>query len=238
MPYIAPAIPDFKAQFVRDFPYAVPLTGPGGGSGAVVAATNNGPNNAINSLTVTAPGANYPKVPDIIIYGGGGVGALAQAVLTSKALTGATLLAGGYGYTLLSAVTVYISNGLGDNSKVKEAVTDYDIVSAFGAALDFNMTQSLWGSQSAYTRAVNLLAAHYLCLNVQAGGTGLGGKAEWLTQAKTVGNVTESYNIPDRIMRSPFLAKLSKTTYGAQFLELVSPLLIGNYGAFPRRTLP
>jgi hypothetical protein len=100
------------------------------------------------------------------------------------------------------------------------------------------MTRNLSGSQAAFTYAYDLLAAHYLCESLQASGTGLGGKAEWLTNSKTVGNVSESYQIPPRVLNSPFLSKLSRTTYGAQFLELFSVQLIGNMQSFYRPTAP
>jgi hypothetical protein len=50
--------------------------------------------------------------------------------------------------------------------------------------------------------------------------------------------VSEDFDIPKRILNSPYLSKLSKTTYGAQFLELVSPQPIANFQTFYRQTLP
>ena len=236
MPYIAPAIPDFKAQFVRDFPYAVPLSAKGGGSGAVVTATTNGANQSVDSLTIVNGGTGYPTTAnlEILIYGLG-FGAVAKGTVVGGALTAVTIVNGGYGYAL--PPTVYVAPGSADDTN-EDKVTDRDIINAFNATQNFNFSQTLFGSQAAYTFAFNLLAAHYLCETLQNAMAGISGKAEWITQAKTVGNVTESYNIPDRIMRSPYLSKLSKTTYGAQFLELVSPQLIGNMVAMHRPSLP
>ncbi len=238
MAYALPSIPDFKSQFVRDFPFAVPLSG--GGYGARVDPVLGGANNGLAGLTLVDGGYDYPakKVPSIIIYGGGGVGARASLTVTSGEITAVALILAGYGYTFTqSPPTVYISNGEGDNTDIK-SVTDYDIVAAFNAARAFNMTQSLLSSQQTFTYAYNLLTAHYLCENIRAGGAGLNGKAEWLTNAKTVGNVTESFSIPDRVLKSPYLSKLSKTMYGAQFLELMSPQLIGNMASYHRQALP
>lgn len=234
MALVLPTISEFKAQFVRDFPYATPAAKPGMVRAEGVAAISS--DGVVTGIAVTAPGSGYvtTQPPSVVIYGGGGVGALANATVVGSAVTAITLTNPGFGY--VTAPVVYVSLG-GDNTD-NEKITDFDLARAYTAAVQFNISQALFGTQAAFSYAVNLLAAHYLCQTVQAGATGLGGKAEWLTNAKTIGNVTESYAIPERVLRSPYLAKLSKTTYGAQFLELVSPLLIGNFQAFHGITHP
>jgi hypothetical protein len=215
---------------------AVPLLG--GGSGAVLTPTIGAiPDGGILSIVITNGGSGYPAVPTVIAQGGGGIGSTITAAIIAGVVTSVSIIRPGYGYGTTVLPTLYVSNGLGDNTD-NNRVTDYDIASAQNKAMAFNMTSALWGSQASFTTAYNLLAAHYLCEDLLAGGMGLNGKAEWLTQSKTVGNVTESYAIPDRILKSPYLSKLSKTTYGAQFLELVSPQLIGNVLSFHRDTLP
>lgn len=239
MSYVLPTVPDFKSQFpVRDFPYAVPVTG--GGSGASATPTVGGAKSGLLAWALGSGGAAYPanKVPDGIVQYGGGFGATVRITVVGGVITAIAAVNPGYGYTdTANPPLLYISNGLGDNTD-KTKVTDFDIAGAQAKALGYNMTQALFSSQQAFTLAYGLLAAHYLCETLLAAGTGLGGKAEWLTNAKTVGNVSESYSIPDRILKSPILSKLSKTTYGAQFLELVSPQLIMNAGTFHRRGLP
>jgi hypothetical protein len=228
--YQLPVVTDFKTQYpVRDFPYGVPPTG--GGSGALAVPTIGGAGNGITSWTVSVGGTGYPanKVPDGIVQYGGGYGATVVVTITAGAVSGVAVANPGYGYVdQVNLPQLYISNGLGDNSNA-DKVSDFDIAGAQAKAMLFNVAQGIFASQAAFTTAYNLLSAHYLCETLLAAGTGLSGKAEWLTNSKTVGNVTESYAIPDRIMRSPYLSKLSKTTYGSQFLELVSPQLIGNF---------
>lgn len=237
MAYQLPGIADFKGQFpLRDFPYAVPVF-PEGGSGATATLTVGGPNNSIATAVVTAGGAGYPKAPTVIVFWGKGTGAILRAALTADAVTGLTIVNPGYGYTDPSTLSVYFSPGTGDNTIVSK-VTDYDIAKALRAAIQFNMSQAIWGSQAAFTYAYCLLTAHYLCENAIASGAGLGGQSEWVRNSKTVGDVTDSFNIPDRVMRSPFLSKISKTTYGSQFLELISPVLVGNFQSYHRCTLP
>lgn len=234
MSYRFPTLLDFKTQFVRDFPYATPALS-FGIVGAEAEASIGG-YGVVTGVTVTAGGCGYSTnpVPGVVIYGGGGIGAKATAVVAGGAVVLINLISGGYGYS--EAPLVYLTLS-GDNT-MTEKVTDYDLVNAFTAAAQFNTTRDLFASQSSYSYAINLLAAHYLCQTVAAGSTGLFGKAEWLTRTKTVGNVSETYEIPERILKSPYLSKLSKTTYGAQFLELMSPQLIGNMKTFHRATLP
>lgn len=237
MAYQLPGIADFKAQFpARDFPYAVPLL-PAGGSGAAALLTIGGPNNSVVTAAVTAGGTSYPAVPTVIVFWGKGTGALLTAVLTGTVVTGLNIVQPGYGYTDPSTLAVYFSPGTGDNT-ILSKVTDYDIAKALRSAIQFNMSQALWGSQAAYTYAYCLLAAHYLCVNAQASGAGLGGQSEWVRNSKTAGDVTDSFSIPDRVLRSPFLSKISRTTYGAQFLELVAPSLVANFQSYHRCTLP
>jgi hypothetical protein len=231
--FVLPTIPDFKSQFQRDFPFATPLS-KSGVVGAEASASING-SGEVSVITVTEAGSGYTGlVPAVVIYGGGGISAAALATITTGAVASIAVTKPGFGYQKVPRV--YIPVG-GDNTD-NEKVTDYDLARAFNAAEGFNASPSFFSTQSAYTYANNLLAAHYLCENLQASGVGLGGKAEWLTQSKTVGNVSEAYAIPDRVLKSPFLAKLSKTTYGAQFLELVSPQLIGNIKSFHGVTHP
>lgn len=232
--YLPPTIGDFKAQFVRDFPYATPLAP----KNVVVAeaTANLNASGEVASITVVDGGSGYSstQTPSVILYGGGGLGAAANAVVTSGVITGFTMVKLGAGYR--TPPSVYVASG-GDNTN-SEKVTDYDLARAITMATGFNVTQELFSSQAAYTTAYCLLAAHYLCETLLNSASGLSGRAEWLTQSKTVGNVTESFSIPQRVINSPYLSKLSKTTYGAQFLELVSPQLVGNFQSFHRTTLP
>lgn len=234
MAYLLPSIADFKTQFVRDFPFATPASVVGVVGATATASVDDA--GAVTAIAVDTAGSGLSNTsaPSVVVYGGGGVGALASATVSAGSVTAIAVDSGGYGYTV--APQVYVALG-GDNT-ISERVTDFDLARAFNAAEAFNFTRNLSGSQAAFTFAYNLLAAHYLCSMLQASGAGLGGKADWLVNGRAVGNVSENYSIPDRVLSSPFLSKLSKTTYGAQFLELVSPQLIGNYQSFHRPTLP
>lgn len=236
MPYVSPTISAFKDQFGRDFPFATPAEAPSGVVLPILTAVTNGV--ALTGITITSPGSGMAnKTTTLVIYGGGGLGAKATITIAGGICTAVNILSLGVGYTIAPSVYVPVP-GQGDNTNVEKFVTDPDIARAIVMATAFNMTQSLFSSQAAFTTAYNLLSAHYLVETLQAGGTGLNGKAEWLTKSKTVGSVSEDFEIPDRVLKSPYLGKLSKTTYGAQFLELVSPQLIGNVQSFRGQTNP
>ena len=109
----------------------------------------------------------------------------------------------------------------------KSMVRDADITIAFTqAAANFNV--GLFANQATYAEASLLLTAHYLCQNLLASSQGLAGSAQWLTNSKAVGNVSEGFSIPERILRSPILSIYSRTLYGMTYLSIIAPLLVGN----------
>lgn len=113
-----------------------------------------------------------------------------------------------------------------DNPKVRN-VRDKDITAALQTA-SFTFAEGLMASQSMYTTCYLLLAAHFLCVAAQATASGGYGQFAWLQQSKSAGDVSESFAIPDFIKRSPFLAALCTTKYGAQYVAIIAPYLIGN----------
>jgi len=107
-----------------------------------------------------------------------------------------------------------------------DTVQDQDITKAIGQAA-FNFNPALFSTQSNYTLGYLYLTAHYLVIDLRASSQGLAGSYTWLTASKGVGSVNESFAIPQRMMDNPYLAMLSKTQYGAKYLSLVLPSLIG-----------
>jgi hypothetical protein len=105
-------------------------------------------------------------------------------------------------------------------------VLDSDISSAF-VFVNMNMNPDLWPDQPSYNLGYLLLAAHYLVLNLRASSQGLNGQFNWAQNSKAVGSVSEGFQIPERILNNPELMMLTKTNYGAQFLQLVLPQLAG-----------
>ena len=106
-------------------------------------------------------------------------------------------------------------------------VREKDIAVAYKqASANFNV--GLFADQDTYSEAFLLLAAHCLVGNMTAAAQGVGSSAQWLTASKGIGNVSESFRVPDRIARSPWLSALSKTQYGFAYLQIIMPLLSGN----------
>lgn len=106
-------------------------------------------------------------------------------------------------------------------------VMDADIQRAIStAAINFN--EDFFGDQASYSTGFLLLSAHFLVMNLRASSQGIAGQYGWLQSGKSVGSVSESFSIPQRILDNPEFAMLSKTNYGAQFLMLILPQLSGN----------
>lgn len=105
-------------------------------------------------------------------------------------------------------------------------VTDADITKAFGQT-DFNINQDLFSSQAQYTTAYLLLAAHYLVVDLRMSSQGLSGQFSFMEQSKSVGSVSQSFAIPQRIQDDPYMAMLLTTNYGAKYISLLLPQLCG-----------
>lgn len=118
------------------------------------------------------------------------------------------------------------------------SILDSDISLAFRLT-NVSINQALFEDQGTYTLAYNYLAAHNLTLNMQASSQGINGQYNFLQNSKGVGGVNEGFSIPQRILDNPTFSMLSKTTYGAKYLELILPRLCAQMGAFymPARAL-
>jgi hypothetical protein len=106
------------------------------------------------------------------------------------------------------------------------SILDFDIQTAQNMT-NMNMNQGLFSDQVGYNIAYNLLTAHYLVLNIRASTQGLSGQFNFLQASKGVGPVNESFSIPQRILDNPLWSMYTKTNYGAQYIQLLLPLLSG-----------
>ncbi len=228
MPYALPTVAEFKAQFSRDFPYAVPA---GGARADVVSAAG-----VVTALNLVAGGQGYKDLPTVEVVDldpGHGSGATATVTIKAGKVATITLTAGGANY---SRPAVVFTGGSGDDTD-PDYVQDADIA---GAILDaqFNTNQALFDTQALFSRAFLYLAAHLLVDKLLMAGEGLASQYNWLTASKGVGDVSESFQIPQQIIDEPLFAGWSKTRYGAMYLQIISPLLTGNIASFHRNTLP
>ncbi len=109
---------------------------------------------------------------------------------------------------------------------INTSILDQDIMNAFNL-VDITFNPALWGTQIAYSTAYNLLAAHYLVLNIRNSGQGLNGQYNFAQNSKGVGAINESFSVPQRILDNPDFMAYTKTNYGAQYLNLLWPRLAG-----------
>lgn len=123
-----------------------------------------------------------------------------------------------------------------------ELVQDVDIANAFSDAKAL-LNQSLLGSDANITLGYLYLSAHCLCLNIKAGDSGVnsGGTGGFPVTSRSVGSVSEAYQVPDAYKDDPILAQYAQTAYGQKYLAMVLPKLRGNMvavagGAHPSGT--
>lgn len=114
-------------------------------------------------------------------------------------------------------------------------ILDADIGKAFQYT-NMLINQGLWDSQENYTLGYLLLSAHNLVIDIRNSSQGINGQFGWLEQSKSVGSVSASYNIPQRVLDNPNFAQYFTTLYGAQYVNLLWPLLSGMVYTVPGRT--
>ncbi len=106
------------------------------------------------------------------------------------------------------------------------SVLDSDIAKAFGQT-NIGINPALFSDQSAYTTGYLLLSAHWLVIDLRMASQGINGQFSFLESSKSVGSVSQSFAIPQRILDDPYMAMLAKTNYGAKYLQLLLPQLAG-----------
>jgi hypothetical protein len=117
------------------------------------------------------------------------------------------------------------------------SVLTSDIQSAF-TLTNFNINPGLFPDQTSYITAYNYLAAHYLVMNLRSSSQGINGQFNFLQASKGVGSVSEGFTIPQRILDNPYWSMLTKTNYGAQYLQLLLPQLAGQMFTIAGTTQP
>jgi len=116
-------------------------------------------------------------------------------------------------------------------------VLDADIAKAFAEAkIVFN--QGLFGTDDEITLGYLYLTAHYLANDINAAQQGVAGAGSFSVASRSVGNVSESYAIPEAYTSDPILAFFAKSSYGLKYLSLVMPKLVGNMIAIGGTTQP
>lgn len=122
------------------------------------------------------------------------------------------------------------------NDSINNYISDSDIEEAFNEA-KINFNPNLFSTDEKAQIPFLYLAAHYLVVDLDAaqnpftmGGTGF-------TRSKSVGSVSESYEIPKWILDNPRLSFYAQTKFGCKYLSLIQPYLIGNIIYTPGKTV-
>ncbi len=124
-----------------------------------------------------------------------------------------------------------------DDATDLSKVINADISRAIDEA-DPLVNDTLFDSQGEFSRAYLYLAAHFLCTNLQNSSQGVSGAFSWATNSRSVGSVSQSFTIPEVILKNPLWLMVSQTSYGARYLMLIQGKLAGAIGIAHGRTLP
>ena len=108
-----------------------------------------------------------------------------------------------------------------------QTVMDADVTNALADAAT-NINPYLFQNQAEYSQAFLYLAAHHLVTSFQASRLGTSSSWDWLQTGRSVDSVSESFEIPDWIMKDKYLAYLTTTQYGAKYCSIVAPRMVGN----------
>lgn len=113
------------------------------------------------------------------------------------------------------------------NDSVNNYIQDSDIERAFSEAR-VNFNPALFGDEDTAKMVFCYLAAHYLVIDLNNANNPLGLGIMGYTRSKTVGSVSESYDIPEWLLKNPVLSSFATTGYGRKYLSLLQPYLVGN----------
>ncbi len=127
---------------------------------------------------------------------------------------------------IISDFQNYFTRDFPYGTNVQTSVTDADIGKSY-SQVNFSINPGLFANQQQYTLGYLWLAAHWLVTDLRAGSQGIAGQYNFLENSKGVGAVSTSFSIPPRILDNPSFAMYTKTRYGAKYLELLLPRLVG-----------
>lgn len=122
---------------------------------------------------------------------------------------------------------------------VKDSVDNYiqdsDIMRAFKEA-KVNFNAGLFGDDDIVKMVFLYLAAHYLVIDLNNAMNPLAMGFMGFTQSKSVGSVSQSFALPDFVTRNAALSQYMQTGYGAKYVSLIYPYLVGNVLFFKGKT--
>lgn len=121
------------------------------------------------------------------------------------------------------------------NDSVDNYIQDADIMRAFNEA-KVNFNAGLFGDDNTVKMVFLYLAAHYLVIDLNNAMNPLAMGFMGFTQSKSVGSVSQSFALPDFVTKNAALSQYMQTGYGAKYVSLITPYLVGNIIFVPGRT--
>lgn len=109
-------------------------------------------------------------------------------------------------------------------------IADQDITNAFAEAMVL-FNQALFATDATQKLGFLYLAAHFLCNDINAARGGVNSTGRFMMTSRTVGSVSESYQVPQQFLDNPNLASYMTSAYGAKYLNMILPQLTGNVRA-------
>lgn len=119
----------------------------------------------------------------------------------------------------------------------KDYVTDQDINKAYTEAT-MNFNPGLFGLDDEFRMCYLYLAAHYLVNDLQTSAAGVNSTGYYPVNNRSVGSISEGYQIPEWMTNDPILGAFMTTRYGQKYLSLIKPLMIGNVQVYWGNTTP
>lgn len=114
------------------------------------------------------------------------------------------------------------------NDNVANYISDTDIQKAITEAR-INFNPNLFGNCCEVAKTVfSYLVAHFLVIDLNNAMNPLALGFNGITTSKSVGSVSESYGIPEWVMKDSNLSLYAQTGYGRKYLTLIMPYLTGN----------
>lgn len=114
-------------------------------------------------------------------------------------------------------------------------VTDADISKAFSEA-KVNFNESLWSDFDQIKMAFLYMSAHYLVSDLQTAQQGINSVSTFPVNSRSVGSVSEGYEIPAWVGKSAFLSQFANTRYGLKFCSLIRPRLVAGVAVYAGAT--
>lgn len=121
------------------------------------------------------------------------------------------------------------------NDTVDNYIQDSDILRAFNEA-KINFNANLFSDDDTIKMVFLYLAAHYLVVDLNNSMNPLAMGFMGFTQSKSVGSVSQSFALPDFVTKNAVLSQYMQTGYGAKYVSLIYPYLIGNVVLIKGRT--